>query len=83
MPFVVVDEKGTTNHYQLKGAEASIGRAPDNTIMLTDEKASRHHCVLEQQPDKSWHLRDLKSRNGTFMRGEPVLEATRSRGNPR
>lgn len=76
MPFVVVDEKGTTNHYQLKGAEASIGRAPDNTIMLTDEKASRHHCVLEQQADKSWHLRDLKSRNGTFMRGEPVLETS-------
>jgi two-component system response regulator HupR/HoxA len=75
MPFVVVEEKGATSHYQLVGSEASIGRAPDNTIMLRDEKASRHHCVLELQPDKTWVLRDLKSRNGTFMRGEPVLEA--------
>jgi two-component system response regulator HupR/HoxA len=74
MPFLIVEERGNTNHYQLAGSEASVGRAPDNTIMLTDEKASRHHCVIEQQPDKSWHLRDLKSRNGTFMRGEPVLE---------
>lgn len=74
MPFVVVDERGNTNHYQLAGSEVSIGRAPDNTIMLTDEKASRHHCVLELQPDKSWVLRDLKSRNGTFMHGDPVLE---------
>jgi len=74
MPFVVVEEKGTTSHYQLVGSEASIGRAPDNTVMLRDEKASRHHCVLELQPDKTWVLRDLKSRNGTFMRGEPVLE---------
>ncbi|MCA8912980.1 MAG: sigma 54-interacting transcriptional regulator [Planctomycetes bacterium] len=74
MPFLVVEEKGNTNHYQLTGSEVSIGRAPDNTIMLTDEKASRHHCVLEQQSDKSWQLRDLKSRNGTYMRGEPVLE---------
>jgi len=75
MPFVVVEEKGTTSHYQLVGTEASIGRAPDNTIMLRDEKASRHHCVLELQPDKTWVLRDLKSRNGTFMRGDPVLES--------
>ncbi|MBZ0136971.1 MAG: sigma 54-interacting transcriptional regulator [Planctomycetes bacterium] len=74
MPFLVVEEKGNTNHYQLVGTEASIGRAPDNTIMLTDEKASRHHCVLELQPDKTWVLRDLKSRNGTFLRGDHVLE---------
>ena len=74
MPFVVVEEKGNTNHYQLVGSLASVGRAPDNTIMLTDEKASRHHCVLELQPDRTWVLRDLKSRNGTFMRGDPVLE---------
>ena len=74
MPFLVVEEKGNINHYQLVGNEASIGRAPDNTIMLTDEKASRHHCVLELQPDKSWVLRDLKSRNGTFLRGDHVLE---------
>lgn len=74
MPFLVVEEKGNTNHYQLVGKEASIGRAPDNTIMLTDEKASRHHCVLELQPDKTWVLRDLKSRNGTFLHGEHVLE---------
>ena len=74
MPFLVVEEKGNTNHYQLTGGEASIGRAPDNTIMLTDEKASRHHCVIELQKDKTWVLRDLKSRNGTFLRGEHVLE---------
>ena len=74
MPFLVGEEKGNTNHFQLAGGEVSVGRAPDNTIMVTDEKASRHHCVLEQQSDKTWVLRDLKSRNGTFMRGEPVLE---------
>lgn len=76
MPFVVVEEKGNTSHYNLAGRAVSIGRAPDNTIMLTDEKASRHHCVLEQQPDRTWVLRDLKSRNGTYFHGEPVLESS-------
>ena len=76
MPFVVVEEKGNTSHYNLAGRAVSIGRAPDNTIMLTDEKASRHHCVLEPQPDRTWVLRDLKSRNGTYFHGEPVLESS-------
>lgn len=74
MPFVVLEERGNTSHYTVAGAEVSIGRAPSNTIMVTDEKASRNHCVLVQQPDRSWVLRDLKSRNGTYLRGEPVLE---------
>jgi transcriptional regulator with GAF, ATPase, and Fis domain len=74
MPFLVVEEKQATNHYPVTGRTLTIGRAPDNTVMLTDEKASRHHCVLEMQPDKSWVLRDLKSRNGTYLNGEQVLE---------
>lgn len=74
MPFVVLEERGNTSHYTVAGAEVTIGRAPNNTIMVTDEKASRNHCALIQQPDRTWVLRDLKSRNGTFMHGEPVLE---------
>jgi two-component system response regulator HupR/HoxA len=76
MPFVVVEEKGNTTHLPISGRAVTIGRAPDNSVMLVDEKASRHHCVLEQQPNKSWVVRDLKSRNGTFLHGEPVLEST-------
>lgn len=75
MPFLVVDEKGINKHYPASGRSVSLGRAPDNSVMLTDEKASRHHCVLEQQPDRSWVLRDLKSRNGTYLQGEAVMEA--------
>ncbi|MBX3475036.1 MAG: sigma 54-interacting transcriptional regulator [Planctomycetes bacterium] len=74
MPFVVVEERGNTSHYTIAGSEVSVGRAPNNNIMLMDEKASRNHCVLVQQPDRSWVLRDLKSRNGTYVRGEPILE---------
>lgn len=74
MPFIVVEERGNTSHYTIAGSEVSVGRAPNNNIMLMDEKASRNHCVLIQQPDRSWVLRDLKSRNGTYVRGEPILE---------
>ncbi|MCL4730020.1 MAG: sigma 54-interacting transcriptional regulator [Planctomycetes bacterium] len=74
MPFLVVEERGNTSHYTIAGSEVTIGRAPNNNIMLVDEKASRNHCVLVQQPDRTWLLRDLKSRNGTYLRGEPILE---------
>ena len=74
MPFLVVEEKGNSRHYPIRGRQVAIGRAPDNDIMLADEKASRHHCVLNLSPDNTLTLRDLQSRNGTFMRGEKVLE---------
>ncbi|MHC4841078.1 MAG: sigma 54-interacting transcriptional regulator [Planctomycetota bacterium] len=74
MPFLVLEEKGTTNHFQMHDTETTIGRAPDNTVMITDEKASRHHCALVLQPDRSYVLKDLSSRNGTYLAGDPVIE---------
>lgn len=76
MPFLVLEEKGSTSHYQLRDTETTIGRAPDNAVMLTDEKASRHHCALVIQTDDSYMLKDLSSRNGTYLHGDPVIETT-------
>ncbi len=74
MPFLVVEEKGSTRHFPIRGRQVSVGRAPDNDIMLADEKASRHHCVISLTPENNYVLRDLQSRNGTFVKGEKVLE---------
>ncbi len=41
----------------------TIGRHPDNTISLKDEKVSRFHCVIEAGED-ALIVRDLGSRNG-------------------
>jgi len=38
-----------------------------------DSKASRHHCEIEVCHD-GFHLRDLKSKNGTLVNGYPVQE---------
>lgn len=53
----------------------SIGRAPDNTIVVPDLLVSRHHAELV--PDASagaggYLVRDLGSANGTFVDGAPV-----------
>lgn len=59
------------------GAEAiTIGRHPDNTFPLKDERASRFHCVIEPDGGGAFRVRDLGSRNGTKVNGEKVELAT-------
>jgi len=42
-----------------------IGRSPDCTIPILDEKASRQHCTIEPDDSGGWLVRDMQSRNGT------------------
>lgn len=58
-----------TSPVQLGADVVSIGRHPSNTVPLTDEKASRRHCVIEPDPEGGFRLRDLGSRNGTRLNG--------------
>jgi Nif-specific regulatory protein len=51
-----------------------IGRDRENEVCLSDAWVSRRHCVLERLPDGQVRLRDLGSRNGTFVQGLPVRE---------
>lgn len=53
------------------GQVMTVGRAATNRIVLHDEVCSRHHCEVFQN-GTSWTLRDLGSRNGTLVDGEPV-----------
>jgi hypothetical protein len=43
-----------------------IGRAADNTIVLSDERTSAHHARITFTGGQ-WVLEDLGSRNGTFV----------------
>lgn len=52
----------------------SIGRHPDNTIQVLDRIVSKEHAHIQVLPDGRYLLRDLKSLNGTFFRGERVTE---------
>ena len=50
----------------------SIGRHPDNTIQILDRIISKEHAQIQRAADGRFLLRDLKSLNGTFLRGERV-----------
>ncbi len=51
-----------------------IGRHPDNDLQLTDRNISRFHAIIEPKQE-GFLLRDLGSRNGTFVNGHRVEEA--------
>jgi adenylate cyclase len=52
----------------------SIGRHPDNTIQILDRIISKEHAHIQRVADGRFMLRDLRSLNGTFLRGERVTD---------
>jgi hypothetical protein len=56
----------------LSGTRVTVGRREDNDVALPhDRSASGLHAVLEAYGE-SWCVRDLGSRNGTFVEGEQI-----------
>jgi pSer/pThr/pTyr-binding forkhead associated (FHA) protein len=56
----------------LDADRVTIGRVDTNDVSLpADEEASRLHAVIERLAG-GWCVRDLSSRNGTFVNGERV-----------
>ncbi len=53
------------------GQVTTVGRAPTNRVVVSDEVCSRNHCEIFLS-GAQWTLRDLNSRNGTLVDEEPV-----------
>jgi pSer/pThr/pTyr-binding forkhead associated (FHA) protein len=57
----------------------TVGRAPDNDIVVGDPATSGHHGRIEQRNGFFW-ISDLGSTNGTMVNGEPVIEKQLTEG---
>ena len=55
-------------------SSCSIGRAPGNQLVLTDEKASRKHALIHRQGEHEYWLVDLGSSNGSYLDGRRVSQ---------
>ena len=60
---------------ELSEQPVTIGRAPDSTLVLTDDYASTHHARLVPS-DGQWLIEDLGSTNGTYLEKTKVTRAT-------
>jgi general secretion pathway protein E len=50
----------------------TFGRHPGNIVKLEDDRASRNHCVIEENNGQVT-VTDLRSRNGTFLNGTRIV----------
>ncbi|WP_224369121.1 sigma 54-interacting transcriptional regulator [Hyalangium versicolor] len=57
----------------------TVGRAAEGGLQLLDDKVSREHCAIEPIGPAGHVLRDLGSRNGTWLNGQLLKETTRLR----
>src|SRR3954464_13279929 len=59
--------------YEFTEDVITIGRAPDNMIVIDDGSVSGRHAQLELSGD-AYRLKDLESTNGTRVNGVPITE---------
>jgi len=71
--YVVVGRSSGPELVPLEGDRLTVGRGPSNDLALeADSKVSRLHAVLERY-QSGWAIRDMGSRNGTFVNGERLI----------
>src|SRR3954464_13533048 len=68
MNLVYKDGDGTNAFSLAKQPRATIGRASDCSLVLTDRSVSRHHASVETMGDQ-FLVQDANSSNGTFLNG--------------
>ncbi len=73
------DAKGKPCSFSLGDQPVTIGRSPTADIVIVDDKASRLHCGIRKEND-SFHIKDLNSKNGTYVNNEIIHSAELSTG---
>ncbi|MDJ0923450.1 MAG: FHA domain-containing protein [Acidimicrobiia bacterium] len=73
---------GATRSLRKSAQVITIGRAPDNDVVVEDPAVSWHHAEIRVTPNNEYELVDLSSHNGTYLNGQrvtrtPILELDR------
>lgn len=74
-PYLIELSVESDGHaYALNPGKTYVGRVPGCDVVLRDKFTSRKHAELELRPDGRLVMRDLGSRNGTWVNGQRVDE---------
>ena len=71
-----INKLGISKDIELTSEPLSIGRSREADIPLLDDKISRVHCGIRLS-EGDFYLKDLKSRNGTFINGQRVEDTVK------
>ena len=81
MPYLKLIELGTHSATEVHGDVARMGRSPDCTVVLSGahlDVVSALHAEV-RHGSTGWQLKDLGSRNGTFLNGHRLTGEARLR----
>jgi pSer/pThr/pTyr-binding forkhead associated (FHA) protein len=62
--------------YPLKIGINTVGRMPDNDVVLADPYVSRRHVAILIHAEHGCELHDVASKNGTLLNGRPLSGRT-------
>ncbi len=79
MPFLEVQTKAGRKRFKLSEKPVTIGRQQGNTLVLSDDRSSRQHCVIEPF-ERGYRVRDLGSRNGTKLNDQRIASEALNNG---
>lgn len=71
--LTVIEGENSGIHYKIRSERITVGREGAD-LNLADPTLSRRHLEIARENDY-YLLRDLQSKNGTFLNGQPVTEA--------
>jgi pSer/pThr/pTyr-binding forkhead associated (FHA) protein len=63
--------------YPLKVGLNTVGRMPDNDVVVPDAYVSRRHCAIVVHTADRCELHDIASKNGTYLNGHKINGPTR------
>ena len=63
---------GATRSLRRSTQVITIGRAPENDVVVEDSAVSWHHAEIRATPIDEYELVDLSSHNGTYLNGQRV-----------
>jgi hypothetical protein len=63
----------------LKVGLNSVGRLPDNDVVIDDATVSRRHCAIVVHSDLTIEIHDVASKNGTLVNGRKLQGPVRLR----
>jgi DNA-binding response OmpR family regulator len=75
LPFLVAQMGPLIGRKWAITAELLIGRGEDCDIVISDRQVSRFHLKLIPHIDKPVEIKDLGSKNGSFLNGKKINES--------
>ena len=69
--YAYLEDVQTQQQFPLCSKEVTIGRSPDNEIVLLQDNISAYHAIIDTT---TWRITDLHSRNGTLVNKKRITE---------